>query len=109
MTSAWQKKCITTIKIAHIYSNKKIKVKTKFGNSIKKAKSEIEDAWRLYDMYVADEYMIFGYKHTLEVARTSLDTIRNRSFEENLAKRSKLPYTDWWYTQQVDTFLEEAK
>ncbi len=60
-------------------------------------------------VYVADEYMIFGYKHTLEFARTILDTIRNRSFEENLAKRSKLPYTDWWYTQQVDTFLEEAK
>ncbi|MEE1136968.1 MAG: leucine-rich repeat domain-containing protein [Acutalibacteraceae bacterium] len=35
-----------------------IKVKTKFGNSIKKAKSEIEDAWRLYDMYVADEYLL---------------------------------------------------
>lgn len=60
-------------------------------------------------VYVADEYMIFGYKHTLEFAKTILDTIRNRSFEENLAKRSKLPYTDWWYTQDVDTFLEEAK
>ena len=60
-------------------------------------------------IYVADEYMIFGYKHTLEFAKTILDAIKNRSFEENLAKRSKLPYTDWWYQQNVDTFLEEAK
>lgn len=60
-------------------------------------------------VYVADEYMIFGYKHTLEFANTILDTIRNRSFEKNLAKRVKLPYTDWWYSQNVDKFLEEAK
>ena len=60
-------------------------------------------------VYVADEYMIFGYRHTLEFARTILDTIRNRSFEQNLAKRVKLPYTDWWYKQNVGAFLEEAK
>lgn len=60
-------------------------------------------------VYVADEYMIFGYKHTLEFAHVVLDTIRNRSFEQNLAKRVKLPYTDWWYKQNVGTFLEEAK
>lgn len=60
-------------------------------------------------IFVADEYMIFGYKHTLEFAKTILDAINNRSFEENLAKRSHLPYTDWWYRQDVDAFLEEAK
>lgn len=59
-------------------------------------------------LFVADEYMIFGYKHTLEFAHTVLDTIRNRSFEQNLAKRVKLPYTDWWYQQEVGSFLEEA-
>ena len=58
-------------------------------------------------VYVADEYMIFGYKHTLEFAKTVVDTIRNRSFEENLAKRVKLPYTDWWYKQDVATFLDK--
>ena len=60
-------------------------------------------------IYVADEYMIFGYKHTLEFAKTIVDAVKNRSFEENLAKRSKLPYTDWWYQQDVAAFLEEAK
>ncbi len=60
-------------------------------------------------VYVADEYMIFGYKHTLEFAHAILNSIKNRSFEKNLAKRVKLPYTDWWYEQNVGTFLEEAK
>ncbi len=60
-------------------------------------------------VYVADEYMIFGYKHTLEFAQSILDSIHNRSFEKNLARRVKLPYTDWWYKQNVDKFLEEAK
>lgn len=59
-------------------------------------------------VYVADEYMIFGYKHTLEFAESILDSIHNRSFEQNLAKRVKLPYTDWWYQQNVDAFLEGA-
>lgn len=60
-------------------------------------------------VYVADEYMIFGYKHTLEFAQSILDSIHNRSFEKNLARRVKLPYTEWWYEQNVDKFLEEGK
>ena len=59
-------------------------------------------------VYVADEYMIFGYKHTLEFAHALLDAINNRSFEKNLAARVRLPYTDWWYQQDVDTFLEAS-
>jgi len=56
-------------------------------------------------VYVADEYMILGYKGTLNFARYVSDTIRNRSFEKNLAARIKLPYTDWWYKQQSDKML----
>ncbi len=59
-------------------------------------------------VYVDDEYKIFGYKHTLEFAHDILNSIHNRSFEQNLAKRVKLPYTDWWYGQKVDKFLEEG-
>jgi len=59
---------------------------------------------------VNDEYMIFGYKGTLDFAYTVLDTIRNRSFEKNLAARIKLPYTEWWYKQDNATFFKkEAK
>ncbi len=60
-------------------------------------------------VYVADEYMIFGYQHTLEFAQSVLDSIHNRSFEKNLARRVKLPYTEWWYQQNVDKFLEEGR
>lgn len=60
-------------------------------------------------VYVADEYMIFGYKHTLEFAQSILDSIHNRSFEKNLARRVKLPYTEWWYQQNVDAFLVDQK
>ncbi|MDR2842873.1 MAG: nitrogenase [Spirochaetaceae bacterium] len=60
-------------------------------------------------LYVADEYMIFGYRGMLNFAKSVADTIRNRSFEKNLAARIKLPYTDWWYTQQNDAMLLPAK
>lgn len=57
---------------------------------------------------VNDEYMIFGYKGTLDFAYTVLDTIKNRSFEKNLASRVKLPYKEWWYQQENSTFLIEG-
>jgi nitrogenase molybdenum-iron protein alpha chain len=59
-------------------------------------------------VFVADEYMIFGYKGTLSFAKTVLDTVRNRSFEKNLAARVKLPYTDWWYTQDMQRMMKPA-
>jgi nitrogenase molybdenum-iron protein alpha chain len=57
-------------------------------------------------VYVADEYMIFGYRGTLNFAKTVLDTVRNRSFEKNLAARVKLPYTPWWYQQHNAAMLK---
>jgi nitrogenase molybdenum-iron protein alpha chain len=56
-------------------------------------------------VFVADEYMIFGYKGTLNFAKAILDAIRNRSFEKNLAARTKLPYTDWWYKQNSQAMM----
>jgi len=43
----------------------------------------------------------------LNFAKSVLDTVRNRSFEKNLAARVKLPYTDWWYQQNNNVFLKE--
>jgi nitrogenase molybdenum-iron protein alpha chain len=60
-------------------------------------------------VYVADEYMIFGYRGMLNFAQYVADTIKNRSFEKNLASRIKLPYTPWWYTQQNDAMLLGGK
>jgi len=58
-------------------------------------------------LYVADEYMIFGYRGLLNFAQSILDTIKNRSFEKNLAARTTSPYTDWWYAQGSEHFLKE--
>lgn len=55
---------------------------------------------------VVDEYMMFGYKNTLRFAQQILNTVTNRSFERNLAKRVKLPYTKWWYEQNNYKFIE---
>ncbi|MDR2601915.1 MAG: nitrogenase [Spirochaetaceae bacterium] len=56
-------------------------------------------------VYFADEYMAFGYRGMLNLAQYIYDTIRNRSFEKNLAARIKLPYTKWWYEQNNDAML----
>jgi len=58
--------------------------------------------------YVADEYLIFGYKGTLNFAKQVRDTVRNRSFEKNLAARSQLPYTPWWYTQDSQAMFVDG-
>ena len=60
-------------------------------------------------LFAADEYMIFGYQGTLNFAYAVLDVIRNRSFEQNLVKNTKVPYTDWWYQQPVDHFYKSKK
>ncbi len=57
-------------------------------------------------IFMADEYMAYGYKGTLNLAYTILDTITNRSFEENLSSRIELPYTKWWYRQDNTAFYK---
>jgi nitrogenase molybdenum-iron protein alpha chain len=49
--------------------------------------------------------MAFGYRGMLNLAQYISDTIKNRSFEKNLAARVKLPYTGWWYEQASDAML----
>jgi nitrogenase molybdenum-iron protein alpha chain len=56
---------------------------------------------------IYDEYAIFGYRGLLNFAYAVLDVVTNRSFTENLSKRVKLPYTDWWFNQQSNHFLEK--
>ncbi|MDR1106333.1 MAG: nitrogenase [Treponema sp.] len=56
-------------------------------------------------VYFADEYMAFGYRGTLNFAQYIADSIKNRSFEKNLAARVRLPYTDWWYKNASDAML----
>ena len=51
-----------------------------------------------------DEYAVFGYRGLYTFAQSILDVVTNRSFTDNLKKRVKLPYTDWWLSQQRDHF-----
>ena len=59
-------------------------------------------------IFMADEYMSFGYKRTLSFAHNILDRITNRSFEKNLSSRIELPYTDWWYRQDSALLYERS-
>lgn len=51
-----------------------------------------------------DEYAVFGYRGLLNFAQSILDVVTNRSLTDNLAKRVKLPYTDWWLQQRSNHF-----
>jgi len=57
-------------------------------------------------LFLGDEFKTFGYRGTLDFAQTILDTIKNRSFEKNLAARITLPYTQWWYKQDSSSLLK---
>jgi len=59
-------------------------------------------------VYVGDEYLAFGYKGTLALARMIDDAITNRSFAEHLSAYTKLPYTDWWFEQKHTAMYKEA-
>jgi nitrogenase molybdenum-iron protein alpha chain len=56
---------------------------------------------------IVDEYHILGYRGLLNFAYSVLDVVTNRSFTDNLSRRVKLPYTDWWLSRRRDHFLTE--
>ncbi len=55
-----------------------------------------------------DEYAVFGYRGLLNFAYSVLDVVTNRSFTQNLSRRVKLPYTQWWLAQRHDHFLSDG-
>lgn len=55
-----------------------------------------------------DEYTVFGYRGLLNFAYSVLDVVTNRSFTQNLSRRVKLPYTDWWLAQDPNHFLTDG-
>jgi len=56
---------------------------------------------------VVDEYSAFGYQGLIDFGHRLNDAVTNRSLARNLAKRIKLPYTDWWMQQNTFAFLAE--
>jgi nitrogenase molybdenum-iron protein alpha chain len=59
-------------------------------------------------LFMVEEYTTFGYKRYYRFIHILLDLLKNRSFEDKLASRIKLPYSDWWYRQSYDSMFEEA-
>ena len=55
-----------------------------------------------------DEYAVFGYRGLTTFGHRVADTLSNRQFANKLARRLKLPYTDWWLNQESFKFLKEA-
>lgn len=58
---------------------------------------------------VTDEYAAFGYKGLIDFGYRLIDAVTNRSLAKTLAKRVKLPYTDWWLAQDSFSLLEEEE
>ena len=56
---------------------------------------------------LVDEYAFFGYRGLLNFAYWVHDVVTNRSFTDNLSRRVKVPYTDWWFAQNNDHFLDQ--
>lgn len=55
---------------------------------------------------ISDEYSAFGYQGTIDFGHRIIDALTNNSLARNLAKRVKLPYTDWWLEKEPFEFLE---
>lgn len=53
-----------------------------------------------------DEYAVFGYRGLHNFAQAIIDVVTNRSFTDNLKKRVKLPYSEWWLAQPHTYFSE---
>lgn len=58
---------------------------------------------------MGDEHFGIGYQGLINYGELILDTISNPLFVKNIAKYTKLPYTDWWLNQDTYTFLGGQK
>lgn len=55
---------------------------------------------------VVDEYTAFGHRGLVSFGWRVLDALRNRRLVTLLAKRVRLPYTQWWFEQDPLALLE---
>jgi nitrogenase molybdenum-iron protein alpha chain len=59
-------------------------------------------------LFMVEEYMTFGYKRYLQFIKILKNLLSNHGFEDKLAARVKLPYSDWWYKQNYSAMLKEV-
>ncbi|MBM7865604.1 nitrogenase [Heliobacterium gestii] len=58
---------------------------------------------------VTDEYSAFGYQGLIDFGHRVIDAQLNRSFAQRLSSKVKLPYTEWWLSQDAFALLKAAE
>jgi len=58
---------------------------------------------------VEDEHFGLGYTGLLRYGHKIADAVSNPAFFRHLARHTRLPYTDWWFTQNSSAFLGEER
>ena len=53
---------------------------------------------------MCDEHMAVGYDGMIRVGEALLEILSRRKFAKTLKEHVKLPYTDWWLSQD-DPFI----
>ncbi|MDR2296531.1 MAG: nitrogenase [Clostridiales Family XIII bacterium] len=59
-------------------------------------------------LFMVEEYTTFGYKRYLQFIKVLKNLLSNHGFEDKLAARVKMPYSDWWHKQHYAAMLEEV-
>lgn len=58
---------------------------------------------------VMDEYTAFAYRGLVNFGWRIVDALANRRFVNNLSKRVRLPYQEWWFEQNPYHFLAQEE
>lgn len=57
--------------------------------------------------YFEDEHFAVGYRGLIRFGRRLADRCDNPALERQLARRGRLPFTEWWWKQDPYHFLEQ--
>jgi nitrogenase molybdenum-iron protein alpha chain len=60
-------------------------------------------------LFMVEEFLTFGYDRFYQFIQILKDLLINRSFEDKFAAHIKLPYTEWWQTQEYSAMYREAE
>lgn len=55
--------------------------------------------------FVDDEHLAIGYRGLIRYGNKIADWFKNPALERNLAKHTRLPYSNWWLSQPAHSFL----
>jgi nitrogenase molybdenum-iron protein alpha chain len=58
-------------------------------------------------LYEGDANQSGAYSGVVKLGRRFVEALSSRAFEENIAKHTELPYTDWWLKEEDPFYFEE--